>query len=136
MIPASFEYDVAESPEHAIELLGRYGEEAKLLAGGQSLLNFMKLRFARPSALVDIGRISELDYVRDDGDSVAIGAVTSYEDAHRNRLLVEHCPLVPMPRVRSATRRCVTWGRSEARSHTAIPPPTCPPSYWRSTPRS
>jgi carbon-monoxide dehydrogenase medium subunit len=85
---------VAESPEHAIELLGRHGEEAKLLAGGQSLLNFMKLRFARPSALVDIGRISELEYVRDDGDRLAVGALTRYEDAHRDETLWRHCPLL------------------------------------------
>ncbi len=94
MITAPFEYEVAESPEHAIELLGRYGEEAKLLAGGQSLLPMMKLRFARPSALVDIGRISELHYVREDGDAIAVGATTRYEDAHRNELLLRHCPIL------------------------------------------
>jgi carbon-monoxide dehydrogenase medium subunit len=94
MIPARFDYEVAESPEHAVELLGRYGEEAKLLAGGQSLLNFMKLRFAQPSALVDIGRLAELDYVRDDGERIAIGALTRYEDAHRNELLRSQCPLL------------------------------------------
>jgi aerobic carbon-monoxide dehydrogenase medium subunit len=94
MIPAAFEYEVAESPEHAIELLGRYGEEAKILAGGQSLLNLMKLRFAQPSALIDIGRVSELEYVRDDGDRIAVGAVTRYEDAHRNETLWRYCPLL------------------------------------------
>jgi aerobic carbon-monoxide dehydrogenase medium subunit len=94
MIPARFEYEVAESPEHAVELLGRYGDEAKLLAGGQSLLNLMKLRFAQPSALVDIGRLDGLDYIRDDGDRIAIGATTRYETAHRDRLLIEHCPLL------------------------------------------
>jgi carbon-monoxide dehydrogenase medium subunit len=94
MIPARFEYEVAESPEHAVELLGRYGEEAKVLAGGQSLLNFMKLRFAQPSALIDIGRLTELDYVRDDGDRIAIGATTRYEGAHRDPLLTAQCPLL------------------------------------------
>lgn len=94
MIPAAFEYEVADSPEHAIELLGRYGEEAKVLAGGQSLLNLMKLRFATPSALIDIGRISELEYVRDDGDRLAVGALTRYEDAHRDETLWRFCPLL------------------------------------------
>jgi carbon-monoxide dehydrogenase medium subunit len=94
MNPAGFEYDVAESPEHAIELLGEYGEEAKFLAGGQSLLNLMKLRFARPSALVDIGRISDLEYVREDGDRLAVGALTRYEDAHRDETLWRYCPLL------------------------------------------
>jgi carbon-monoxide dehydrogenase medium subunit len=94
MIPAQFDYEVAESPEHAVELLGRFGDEAKLLAGGQSLLNLMKLRFAQPSALVDIGRLDGLDYIRDDGDRIAIGALTRYESAHRDRLLNEQCPLL------------------------------------------
>jgi aerobic carbon-monoxide dehydrogenase medium subunit len=94
MIPARFDYEVAESHEHAVELLGRYGEEAKLLAGGQSLLNLMKLRFAQPSALVDIGRLDGLDYIRDDGDRIAIGALTRYERAHRDPLLIEQCPLL------------------------------------------
>jgi carbon-monoxide dehydrogenase medium subunit len=94
MIPARFDYEVAESPEHAVELLGRFGDEAKLLAGGQSLLNLMKLRFAQPSALVDIGRLDGLDYIRDDGDRIAIGALTRYERAHRDPLLIEQCPLL------------------------------------------
>ena len=94
MIPAPFEYEVAESAEQAIELLGRYGEAAKLLAGGQSLLPMMKLRLADVSALIDVGRVSELAYVREDGDRVAIGALTLYEDAHRNELLRRECPLL------------------------------------------
>jgi aerobic carbon-monoxide dehydrogenase medium subunit len=94
VIPAPFEYEVADSVEHALELLGRYGDEAKPLAGGQSLLSFMKLRLGRPSALVDIGRIAGLAYVREEGDRVAIGALTTYEDAHRDELLVRECPLL------------------------------------------
>jgi aerobic carbon-monoxide dehydrogenase medium subunit len=77
MIPAPFEYEVAESVEHAVELLGA-GDDAKLLAGGHSLLPMMKLRFARPELLVDVGRLAELRYVRDDGDRIAIGALTSH----------------------------------------------------------
>jgi aerobic carbon-monoxide dehydrogenase medium subunit len=94
VIPASFEYEVAESADHAIELLGRFGEDAKLLAGGHSLLPLMKLRLAAPSALVDIGRIGELSYVRDGGDHVAIGALTTHEDVHYNDLLRRENPLV------------------------------------------
>ena len=94
MIPAAFEYERAESVEEAIELLARYGEDAKLLAGGQSLLPFMKLRFARPSALVDIGRISELSYVRDDGDAVALGALLTHNQANHEALLADACPLL------------------------------------------
>ena len=94
MIPASFEYERAESPEHALELLREFGEEAKLLAGGQSLLPFMKLRLALPSALVDIGRLTELSYVREDGDRIALGALTTHEEVHRSELLRTACPLV------------------------------------------
>jgi aerobic carbon-monoxide dehydrogenase medium subunit len=94
VIPASFEYEVAESADHAIELLGRFGEDAKLLAGGHSLLPLMKLRLAAPSALVDLGRVRELSYVRDGGDHVAIGALTTHEDVHFNDLLRRENPLV------------------------------------------
>lgn len=94
MIPASFDYAVAESPDHALELLGRYGEDAKLLAGGHSLLPLMKLRLAYPSALVDIGRIPDLAYVREDGDRIAIGALSRHEDLHFDPTLKRECPIV------------------------------------------
>ena len=94
MIPAKFEYEVADSPEHAVELLAANGAEAKLLAGGQSLLPLMKLRLATPSVLVDISRIGGLDGVREDGDSLVIGALTRHEDVARNDLVQEHCRLL------------------------------------------
>lgn len=93
MIPAKFDYEVAESPEHAIELLGER-EDAKLLAGGHSLVPAMRLRLARPSLLVDIGRLDELSYVREDGDRIAIGALTRHKDLRDAELLREHCSLV------------------------------------------
>ena len=94
MIPASFDYEVAESADHAIELLGRFGEDAKLLAGGHSLLPLMKLRLAAPTALVDIGRVHDLDYVRDGGDHVAVGALTTHEELHFDELLLRECPIL------------------------------------------
>ena len=93
MIPASFDYEVAESTEHAISLLGGR-DGAKLLAGGHSLLPAMKLRHARPSLLVDVGRLAELSYVRDRGDQIAIGALTRHQDIRDAALLREHCPIV------------------------------------------
>lgn len=93
MIPAAFDYDVAESVDHAIQLLGR-DPDVKLLAGGQSLLPAMRLRVARPTKLVDIGRLSELSYVRDEGDTIAIGALTRHADVASNEILREHCPLL------------------------------------------
>jgi carbon-monoxide dehydrogenase medium subunit len=80
MIPAEFDYTVAESVDDAIRLLGEGGEDAKLLAGGHSLLPLMKLRFAAPSMLVDIGRISELRGVQTGDDSFVIGALTRHAD--------------------------------------------------------
>ncbi len=93
MIPAPFDYEVAESAEHAVELLGQH-DDAKLLAGGHSLLPLMKLRLASPSVLIDIGRVSDLSYVRDAGDRIAIGALTCYEDAHFDETLKSSCPIV------------------------------------------
>jgi carbon-monoxide dehydrogenase medium subunit len=92
MIPASFEYEVAESVEHAVELLGR--EDAKLLAGGHSLLPAMRLRIARPALLVDIGRLDALSYVREDGDAIAIGPLTRHHDLAANELLRERCDVL------------------------------------------
>jgi carbon-monoxide dehydrogenase medium subunit len=93
VIPARFDYEVAESPEHALELLGG-SADAKLLAGGHSLLPAMRLRIARPSLLVDIGRLDSLSYVRDAGTQLAIGALTRHKDVRDDPLLREHCPLV------------------------------------------
>jgi carbon-monoxide dehydrogenase medium subunit len=94
VIPAAFEYERAESVEHAIELLGRH-EDAKLLAGGHSLIPILRLRsYVRPSLLVDIGRLDDLRYVRDDGDRIAIGALTRHAQLVTDPLLAAHCPLV------------------------------------------
>jgi carbon-monoxide dehydrogenase medium subunit len=94
MIPAEFNYEVAESVDHALSLLGSYGADAKLLAGGHSLIPMMKLRFARPSALVDIGRIAELSYVEEDTGHIRIGAGTRHHDLHHSPVLETGCPLL------------------------------------------
>ena len=94
MIPASFEYERAGSVDQAIELLGRYGGEAKVLAGGHSLIPLMKLRLATPTALVDIGRLRDLAYVRDGGDHLAIGALTTYRALVDDELLGRECGLI------------------------------------------
>lgn len=94
MIPLAFDYEVAESVDHAIELLGQHGDEAKLLAGGHSLLPIMKLRLAAPTVLIDLGRIEDLNYVRDEGDHLAIGAMTRHTDMERDATLKEHCGLI------------------------------------------
>jgi aerobic carbon-monoxide dehydrogenase medium subunit len=93
MIPAAFDYEVAESVGNACELLGSR-EDAKLLAGGHSLLPLLRLRAIRPSLLVDVARLTELSYVRDAGSSIAIGALTRHMDVATAPLLQEHNPLV------------------------------------------
>ncbi len=94
MIPAAFDYVRAGSAEEAVSLIGQHGEDAKFLAGGHSLLPLMKLRLAQPSVLVDIGRVSDLSYIRDGGDHVAIGALTRHRDVETSDLLHEHVPLL------------------------------------------
>ncbi len=94
MIPAPFDYVRAGSAEHAISLLGELGEDAKLLAGGHSLLPLMKLRFAFPSTLIDIGRISDLRYVRLDGEEVAVGALTRHLDLESSDVALTEVPLL------------------------------------------
>jgi aerobic carbon-monoxide dehydrogenase medium subunit len=94
VIPAPFDYELAESADHAVALLGQYGEDARLLAGGHSLLPLMRVRLAEPSALVDIGRLRDLDYVRDAGDRLAIGALTTHEELHFDELLLRECPIL------------------------------------------
>jgi aerobic carbon-monoxide dehydrogenase medium subunit len=91
VIPASFDYVRAGSADEAIAALGEHGDDAKLLAGGMSLLPLMKLRLATPAVLVDIGRVRELSYVRDAGDHLAIGALTRHRDLETSELLAEQC---------------------------------------------
>ena len=94
MIPAAFDYVRADSPDHALALLAEHGDEAKLLAGGHSLLPLMKLRLASPSVLIDVGRLSDLSYVRDGGDHVAIGALTRHRDLEISDLLGTEVPIL------------------------------------------
>jgi aerobic carbon-monoxide dehydrogenase medium subunit len=93
VIPDRFEYEVAESLDHAVELLGS-SDGAKLLAGGHSLLPLMRLRISRPPLLVDVGRLSDLSYVREDGDAIAIGALTRHHDLAGDATLQKRCGIV------------------------------------------
>jgi carbon-monoxide dehydrogenase medium subunit len=91
VIPAAFDYVRADSADHAVSLVAEHGDDAKLLAGGMSLLPLMKLRLATPAVLVDIGRLRDLSYVRDEGDEVAIGALTRHRDLETSDVLARHC---------------------------------------------
>ena len=88
--PAPFDYERATSVDHALALLERHGPEARLLAGGHSLLPMMKLRLARPEFLIDINDLADLSYIRIDGDHLAIGAMTRHADLLASPVLGEH----------------------------------------------
>jgi len=94
-IPAAFDYHVAKTVDEAIALLQEHGDEAKLLAGGHSLLPTMKLRLAQPGHLIDLGRIDGLSYIREENGYVAIGALTTYNKIERSDLLARRFALLP-----------------------------------------
>ena len=94
MIPVAFDYQRAGSAEEAIALLSEHGDEAKLLAGGHSLLPLMKLRLATPGVLVDVGRLTDLSYIRDGGDHIAVGALTRHRDLEISELLGAELPIL------------------------------------------
>jgi carbon-monoxide dehydrogenase medium subunit len=94
VIPPEFDYLRPTSISDAVTELGRAGEDAKVLAGGQSLLPLLRLRLAYPNVLVDVGGVGELRGVRRDGDDLVIGAMTTHYDVLHDALVTEHCPLL------------------------------------------
>ena len=94
MIPAPFSYRRASSAGEALELAAEFGDDAKFLAGGHSLLPLMKLRLAVPEVLIDIGRLPGLSYIRDEGDHIAIGALTRHHDLEYSALTARELPLL------------------------------------------
>jgi aerobic carbon-monoxide dehydrogenase medium subunit len=94
MIPAPFTYKRASSVDEALDLAAQDGDDAKFLAGGHSLLPLMKLRLAVPEVLIDIGRIAELRYVRDEDGHIAVGALTSHDELSRSAVLASELPLL------------------------------------------
>ena len=94
MIPSSFTYKRAGSAEQALELVAEYGEDAKFMAGGHSLLPLMKLRLAAPEVIIDLGGLRDLSYITDRGSYVAIGALTRHHDVQHSELLGRQVPLL------------------------------------------
>ncbi|RBY76528.1 xanthine dehydrogenase family protein subunit M [Blastococcus sp. TF02-09] len=94
MIPAAFEYVRPSTVDEALRALADGGEDAKILAGGQSLIPVMRLRLAAPSTVVDLTRVSELRGVREDGDALVIGAMTTHSDVVSDPLIAQHAPLI------------------------------------------
>ncbi|MGH1491726.1 MAG: FAD binding domain-containing protein [Acidimicrobiales bacterium] len=94
MIPSPFDYVEADSAEAAIAALAEHGDESKLIAGGHSLIPLMRFRLANPSVLIDIGRISDLSYINDGGDHVAIGALATHRMLETSDLLKSQAPIL------------------------------------------
>jgi carbon-monoxide dehydrogenase medium subunit len=94
MIPAAFDYKAPTSLDEAVRLLAAAGEDAKIIAGGQSLLPVLKLRLAAPELLIDLAKIDSLKGVRDDGDAIVIGAMTPHFEVLGNPLVAEHASLI------------------------------------------
>jgi carbon-monoxide dehydrogenase medium subunit len=95
MIPASFDYIAAKSLDEAISLLAKHKDDAKILAGGHSLLPAMKLRLMQPKVLIDLGRIRDLSYIKEEGGQIRIGAMTTHFQVEISDLLRRSCPLLP-----------------------------------------
>jgi carbon-monoxide dehydrogenase medium subunit len=94
MIPAKFDYLRPASLEDAIRAIAAGGEDTKVIAGGQSLLPLLRLRLAYPDLLVDVGGLAELRGIRDDGDTLLIGALTTHYELARDPVIAEHCGLI------------------------------------------
>jgi len=95
MIPTSFDYVAAKNLDDALSLLAKHKDDAKLLAGGHSLLPAMKLRIAQPKVLIDISRIKDLNYIREEAGQIRIGAMTTHFQIETSDLLRRVCPLLP-----------------------------------------
>jgi len=122
MIPAPFEYALARSTGHAIELLGEFGEGARVLSGGHALLPMMKLRLVSPSALVDVGRLDELAGVSVSGEELVIGANTTLAALAASSVVRDEAPLLAYAASRAGdaqVRRCATLGGSLAHADPA-----------------
>jgi carbon-monoxide dehydrogenase medium subunit len=94
VIPAPFDYARPTTVDEALQAVAAGGEDVKILAGGQSLIPVMRLRLAAPETVVDLGRVSEMRGVRDDGDAIVIGAMTTHHDVMTDPLVQQHAPLI------------------------------------------
>ena len=94
MIPAAFDYTAPTSVSEAVSALSAAGEDGKVIAGGQSLIPILRLRLAYPTMIVDLGRIEEIRGVRDDGDAIVIGAMTTHHDIMHDSLVQQHAALI------------------------------------------
>ncbi len=132
MKPSPFAYAKAKSLDHAIELLARPDGEARLLAGGQSLIATLNMRLSAPKLLIDLNGIGGLAGIAVKADEVEIGALTRHAEAECSADIARHAPLIALAIRISAMRRSATAARSADRLLSPIPPPNCRRACWRS----
>jgi carbon-monoxide dehydrogenase medium subunit len=128
VIPAAFDYVAPTTVDDAVRALSEAGEDAKVIAGGQSLLPVLRMRLAAPSKLIDLGRVSALRGVREDGDFLVIGAMTTHYDIQRDSLVREHAALIAVATDTVAdpqVRHRGTFGGSLAHADPASDLPAC-----------
>src|SRR5260221_3226863 len=136
MKPAPFDYFAPTSVDEVRDRLAQYGDDAKILAGGQSLVPVMALRLAQPSVVIDINHVRELDYIRADAHGLTIGAITRHRAVERSTLVREKAPLLSAGESGSAIRRSAIAPRlaevslmpTRRRSYLPWPPPLRRPS--------
>ncbi len=117
MIPGQFEYHRPSSVDETVGLLNSLGEDARVVAGGHSLIPMMKLRMAQPEHLIDLQDVNELSYIREDGDMLAIGATTTQTEVIASALLGDKCPILRETALQIAdpqVRNCGTLGGNVA----------------------
>lgn len=122
MIPAPFEYARPTTVDEALQAVAAGGEDVKIMAGGQSLIPVMRLRLAAPSTVVDLGRVAEMRGVREDGDALVIGAMTTHAEVLTDPLIAQHAKLIAEATETVAdrqTRRRGTFGGALAHADPA-----------------
>jgi FAD binding domain in molybdopterin dehydrogenase len=129
--PPPFEYDDPRSVAEAVALLAEFGDEAKVLAGGQSLVPLLNFRLVRPRYLVDVNRVADLDYIRPLNGGLTIGALTRQRTVETSDLVRERCPLLHEAIQHVGTSRSAIAAPSVAAWPTPIRPPSCRPSRRR-----
>jgi CO/xanthine dehydrogenase FAD-binding subunit len=123
MKPPRFAYHDPSTRGEVLDLLENYGDEAKILAGGQSLIPLLNMRLAQPAHVIDINRLTDLSYIREVDGGLAIGALTRHREVERSPLVRQRCPLLV---------RAVPWiGHAPIRSPMPIQPPNCQPCCRR-----
>ena len=123
MKPSRFDYYAPQSLDEALALLEKFASDARLLAGGQSLVPLMNMRLASPQEIIDINKVAALDYIEEHDGYLCLGALTRHRTIERSPLVAAYCPLLSKPLPLLAILRCAAAAPSVAAWPMLIPPP-------------